>query len=302
MEENFVIGLDCGASHTTVSVWNNGKKIFHKSDLPGMNPDVVSSTEAMERLVPLIKELSVYRNAKWVVGMAGIDNEEEKLEATKWLGDLLNSNGIVYSKYIVFSDIELVLWAGANNGAGIGLIAGTGSNCVGRNEYGEMYKTGGMSHLLSDEGSGFALGWKCLHLVAKMYDGRSLRTPLVEDVFSLYGCNDIVALKNLLVKSENMKVDVARCAKTLLAASDRGEDEAMKICAEESLELVRMVAAVNSGLRSEGQIPVFLSGSVFQNNNYLDLFKSGLEKFAPGQSISLVTPIDGALEFANSVA
>ena len=39
----------------------------------------------------------------------------------------------------------------------------------------------------------------------------------------------------------------------------------MKICADESLELVRMVAAVNLNLRSESPLPVYLAGSLYQN-------------------------------------
>jgi len=301
MEENLVIGLDCGASHTSVCVWKNGENIFSKSDWPGVNPDILDFRTATEKLSPFITELANFRNAKWVVGMAGIDNKSEMTEVNTWFNELLTTSKIQVSKYIVFSDIELVLWAGANRGAGIGIIAGTGSNCLGRNVFGETLKVGGMSHILSDEGGGFSLGWKCLHLVTKMLDGRAERTELATEVMALYGCTDLVGLKNLLVKSENMKVSVARCAKTLLAAADRGEPDAHWICSEESLELVQMVCAINSGLRSDSPLPVFLAGSLFRNDNYLDLFKGGLAKFSPSQEVRLVTPIDGASEFANSV-
>jgi len=301
MGEQIVIGVDSGASHTTIAVWDGDKKIYSKSDFPGVNPDVVDLKHASEALAPAIKELAQYRYAKWVVGMAGVDSREEVIDAINWFRELLVSANITYSKYVIFSDIELVIWAGGLKGAGIGLISGTGSNCLGRNIYGKMHKSGGMSHILADEGSGFALGWKCLHLVTKMIDGRTERTPLVEDVLGLYGSSDIVALKNLLVKSENMKVAVAKSAAALLLASDRGESEAMRLCADESLELVRMVAAVNSRLGDTQGLPVFLAGSLFRNDNYLSLFETGLRRFMPNQEVKRVTPVDGALEFARNV-
>lgn len=301
IERNIVVGLDCGASHTSVSVWKNEENIFSKSDWPGVNPDVVDFRVATEKLSPFIAELASFQNAKWVVGMAGVDNKTEMTEVNSWFNELLVSSKIQVSKYIVFSDIELVLWAGGNRGAGIGIIAGTGSNCLGRNVFGESLKVGGMSHILSDEGGGFSLGWKCLHLVTKMLDGRAERTELAMEVMTLYGCTDLVGLKNLLVKSENMKVIVARSAKTLLAAADRGDADARRICTEESMELVQMVCAINSGLRSDSPLPTFLAGSIFRNANFLDLFKEGLSKFSPSQEVRLVTPIEGALVFANSV-
>lgn len=301
MDERNVIGLDCGASHSSVAVWENNKKVFFRSDLPGVNPDIVDSVEARELLAASINELVVYRNASWVVGMAGLDDKGEVEEANNWFRVLLNLAGITYSKFVVLSDIDLVLWAGDMGGAGIGLIAGTGSNCMGRNKFGQSYKTGGMSHILSDEGAGFSLGWKCLHLVTKMVDGRAERTMLVDEVLELYKCANIIDLKNLLVQSTRLKVLVAKSAETLLAASDRGEEEAMRICAEESTELIRMVSAVNSGVPSEELLPVFLAGSLFRNKNYLDLFEVGLGKYSPSQKVTLVSPIDGALIFANSV-
>lgn len=301
MEENIVIGVDSGASHTKIAVWEGEKKIYSRSDLPGVNPDVVNLKDAIASLTPIMKELAQYRYAKWVVGMAGVDSKEEVLEANNWFRELFATSGVTYSKYVVFSDIELVLWAGGLKGAGIGLISGTGSNCLGRNIYGKTHKVGGMSHILSDEGGGFSLGWKCLHLITKMIDGRTERTPLVEDVLSVYDCSDLVSLKNFLVKNENMKVAVSKCAEVLLRAADRGEEDAIKVCADESLELVRMVAAVNSGLGVEQPLPVFLAGSLFRNDNYLGLFKTGLSRFSPNQEVSLVNPIDGALEFAKFV-
>lgn len=299
--DEFVVGIDCGASHSSMAIWKDGKKVIYKGDLPGVNLDLVDSSEAMERLVPAVKEVSQCGNGKWVVGMAGIDSEEERKEANSWMRELLRLTDIHYSGFVVFSDIDLVLWAGGNNGAGIALIAGTGSNCLGRNKFGETHKAGGMSHILSDEGGGFALGWNCLHLATKMNDGRAEPTELLNEVLATYSVSNIAELKNVLTKDKNMKVLVARSAELLLAAADRGEEEALKICAEQSLELVRMIAAVNAALPTEEILPVFLAGSIFRNKNYLDLFTSGLQKYSPSQKANLVSPIDGCYAFATSV-
>lgn len=290
-----IIGLDCGATHSSLCVWVEEKKVLERHDLPGSNLDLARLKETGDGLVLEFEKLAEYKGAVWIVGMAGLDDRREVAEAEKWLRGILEVS-LPFSGLTVMSDVDLVLWSGSPLGTGIGLIAGTGSNCFGRDNTGVTKKVGGLSHVLSDEGGGFMLGWRCLHLITGMLDGREERSKLADEVLELYGFGRLIDLKNFLVVTPDLKKEVARCAPLLLRASSRGEDAAGRAVAEESAELVRMVATAN--LAFEDIQEVYLSGSIFKDNDYRDQFIVSLHKYFPVQKIRMVTAIDGALSYA----
>lgn len=292
---NTIIGLDCGASHSSMVIWDSSGKVSERHDLPGANLDLINTSETKTLFLQEFEKITQFRDAHWVVGMAGLDSGAEVYEADKWFRNILET-AIPYSGLEVMSDIDLVIWAGSPVGVGIGLIAGTGSNCLGRNSAGVSKKVGGMSHILSDEGAGFSIGWKGLHLVTKMYDGREEKTQLLHEVLSLYNVEDVIALKNFLLATLQMKVQVARTAPLLLDASTRGERAAGKIVAEESLELVRMIGVVNEALGPE-ILPVYLGGSLFDDRDYRDMLAVNLTRYFPQQKVFHVRPIEGALNY-----
>src|SRR5690606_12096698 len=69
-----------------------------------------------------------------------------------------------------------------DDGAGILLIAGTGSSAWARGVDGRTARAGGWGHLLGDEGSGYALGVAALRAVARAHDGRAPSTDLRDAV------------------------------------------------------------------------------------------------------------------------
>ncbi len=292
---NMVIGMDCGASHSVLKVWENGKVVLERHDLPGANFDLINQEKIRTQFLLEFERLSVYREAFIVIGMAGLDDTNEENEADGWFRRLLDTT-ITYSSLKVMSDCELLLWAGSNSGVGIALVAGTGSNCLSRNASGKMNKVGGMSHILSDEGAGFSLGWRCLHLVTKMADGRERSTDLVGEVLSFFNVKNIIELKNYLL-NKDLKIEVAKLAPLLLAASERGEESAGKIVLEESGELVKMIEASNKYFDPE-ILPVFIAGSVFKNYAYREQFVLNLHCIYINQKVSVVNPIDGAWGYA----
>lgn len=290
-----IIGLDCGASHSSLCIWVGEKRVMERHDLPGSNPDLIGLKETGDNFLLEFEKLAEFKDAVWIVGMAGLDDAREVAEAEKWFRGLLEVS-LPYSGLTVMSDVELVIWAGSSVGTGIGLVAGTGSNCFGRDNTGVTKKVGGLSHILSDEGGGFMLGWRCLHLITGMIDGREERTKLPEEVLELYGFGNLIDLKNFLVKSSDLKKEVARCAPLLLRASSRGENAAGRAVSEESVELVRMVTTAN--LSFEEIQEVYISGSVFKDKDYRDQFIINLHKYFPTQKIRMVTAIDGAISYA----
>lgn len=302
-----LIGLDCGASYTKVRIYQANQIIFQKDDYPGINMDLLSSDS-----FTFLKDFQMYVDAQWAIALAGIDSVDEITDAKKIWEKALSSQNINYQLIHIVSDIELILWAGSKEGVGISLIAGTGSNCFGRDSFGHTHKTGGMSHLLSDEGSGYELGSKCLHLITKMADGRLSKTDLLDRILNFYQQETIVDLKNYLLTHPHQKAEIARCATLILDIDSSLIDSATS-------ELALMVKTVNQKLITTNQpvpntpsgepitmnqepitnnsssLPVYLAGSLFKSK----IFTESLKEKLPNVTVSFVTPLDGILNFAN---
>lgn len=292
-----VIGLDCGASHTKIKIWKLNEKIFEKDDWPGMNMDLIKDGIILDKFRSKLHEVVDFDNGLWVIALAGVDSKSEEQEADRWWRKFLTSEGVKFSEVKILSDIDLVIWSGSDKGIGIGLIAGTGSNCLGIDDARNRVKVGGMSHLLSDEGSGFAIGWRGLRLITKMNDGRSPKTKLIKDALELYKVKNVVDLKNLLLESEDIKYDVARLTPVLFAAAEENDQEAMEIIDGEINELVLMVATENRQLSPVKQHSVYLAGSLFKNEYFYNKFMENLHLSYPDQKIERVNPIDGVINY-----
>ena len=298
---NNVIGLDAGATHTKVVVWRLGQKVYEASDWPGMNMDLLQQGQGYEYFRQRLGEVINFEDYIWVLAIAGLDNEVEVNEAQVWWRKFLTANEISFKDIKIISDIDLVVWAGSQKGVGVGLIAGTGSNCLGIDKSKRRCKVGGMSHLLSDEGSGFALGWQVLRIVTKMSDGRLPKTGFFKQVLDLYEVKEVVALKNKLLGSENLKAEVARTSQLLIESAGQGDQLASEVIKREILELVEMVVAVNRQMKEGGILPLFVAGSLFKNQYYFENFLSEIRVVYPEQNIERVNPIDGVLNYVNSL-
>lgn len=295
------IGLDCGATHTKITVWKLGLKVYEKNDWPGMNMDLLEDGSAVEKFKKrLFNELRQFEDYYWVIALSGVDSVKESIEAVSWWKRFLTGNGIKFKDLKIIGDIDLVMWSGSDVGQGIGLIAGTGSNCMGKDRDGKTFKVGGMSHLMSDEGSGFSLGWSCLRLITKMSDGRVPKTKLLPDILNFYNQKSVVDLKNYLLTTQNLKAEIASSAPILLEAVSLGDQEASEIIDREINELVLMVATINRLMSPTNIYPVFVAGSLFANEYFLNKFKENLQLSYPGQEIKTVSPIDGVVNFVNA--
>ena len=293
---NRVLGMDCGATHSRAVIWENGVKLQTVEDLPGINMDLIKDGSLFNLWKNNFGILKSDLETAWVVAMAGLDNQSEVKGAERKLKQILTALGVKFGKLLVMSDIELVLWAGSERGVGIGLIAGTGSNCFGRNIVGTEAKTGGMSHLMADEGSGFALGWKALRLVTKMSDGRLPKTALYKSVLNLYKVETVVDLKNKLLEDGNEKAEIAKCAPLFLRYAKRNKEVAEMVKAE-IMELVGMVVTVNRKLSPTRLMPIYLTGSLFKNKYYRSLFERQLGLLYSNPEVKVVRPLSGVLNF-----
>src|SRR4029453_12414402 len=79
------------------------------------------------------------------------------------------------------------LAAGAPEGWGVALIAGTGSFCWGRDAAGRSARVGGWGFLLGDEGSGYDLAVQALRLATQTADGRAEAHAILRAILDHWG-------------------------------------------------------------------------------------------------------------------
>jgi N-acetylglucosamine kinase-like BadF-type ATPase len=322
-DEQFVLGVDAGGTKTQVVLWRQAvaEKLYEyqvsESDImqsalwqdkfPGINLDAIDTHTAYQRIASILEQASYKarmttarfcETTQVIIGMAGLDTPQDQRRAGLWLQTSWLQLGVKSNLPLLIPDIELALWSANRQGVGIVLIAGTGSNCYGRNYKGEVAKTGGMSHYFSDEGSGFMLGWKALHEVAKMYDGRRETTALLGQVLAAYNVADFASLKNAVINSTDRKKTVAIAAPVVQALAMQGEPGAVALVDSAIADLAEMVETVWKKLDSQ-TLPVFLVGSLFKDEAYRQRLVLRLQELGiPSQYRWIEAPVIGAIQVA----
>lgn len=243
----YYLGIDGGATKTEVSCVSETGEIIGVGLSGPTNLSATLASEARfnleqalaEALREVPKPVQVKRA---VMGLAGFDSSDEGEEARR-VFDTVFSQAQVES-WTVVNDTLIALESGTDNPNAIVLIAGTGSNCYGRNQQGEHAHTGGMDFLLSDEGSGYALGIAVLRAAVKSADGRGQKT-LLEDMVKQYFLIDSIAqLKTKVYNPPMTKREIAQIAKICLDAATQKDAVAMEILAQVIVDLERMVTVV----------------------------------------------------------
>jgi len=317
----YLIGIDAGGSKTKVVVWkseivtqlrNNRasekemlQSAFWQDNFPGINLDAIDTHDAQQRLLSMLETASyacqmstwqLAQESQVIMGMAGLDTLADRRRAELWLQTVLLQLGVTQANFILLPDVELALWSAHPQGIGIVLIAGTGSNCYGRNSRGENAKTGGLSHYFSDEGSGFMLGWEAFHAMAKMYDGRFESTALLGQVLAAYNVADFPSLKSKMVSSTDPKKFIAQAAPVVQALAAQGEPVSRAIVEQATQDLFEMVETVWQKL-AQPNLEIFLVGGVFKDSFYQQLLMIKLQgKGLRAQFRWIENPVVGAVQ------
>jgi glucosamine kinase len=188
-----VLGVDAGGSKTRVLVATAaGEELANVTGAGcAVTPDSIDQcADAIAALVESAlnsAEQTQYKPKVLYVGAAGAGREAEQVSLQAALADRSLAEEVV-----VTNDAEIALTdAFGVEGAGIVLIAGTGSIAYGRSPAGVVARCGGWGLAIGDEGSGAWLGRKALSVVASSADGREPPTALTGAVLTAAQVNDV---------------------------------------------------------------------------------------------------------------
>ena len=258
-------GWDGGGTKTEVCVLDeSGKETARRSFGPlnpnGTDPEVIRET---------VREAVAFMGTQpggadacggLVIGVAGINNRkvsgilEDAIRSTGWKGD-----------YRLTGDHAIAL-AGAIDGHGAILIAGTGAVCFGRDHGGKTFQVGGCGWRIDDGGSGYAIGRDILSAVIRAADQRDSPTALTGTVTAALKLPEGSGIREIITwiyGSETGKKEIAALARLLpeaLAAKDAAARRIAERAAADLAELA-LTGWRKTGMR-DGELA--LTGSILR--------------------------------------
>lgn len=235
-------------------------------------------------------------------GMAGADREAEMEIVQGMIAEY-----VPVSRRFVENDALLVLRAGTKDAVGVGLVAGTGTNCIGRDRYGRRHQIGGMGTISGDVGYAEDLAMRTLGGAWKAFDGRAGPSALTEAIQLDLGVASVEALTSLMVRGELPQPIIKRSVQCLFRCAREGDGLARRIVADTGARMGAAAAAAMRALVLRGSnAVVVLGGAMFQTEGHDLLVQACTKRIADTVSEAHVIvldtePVVGAVLFARDL-
>jgi len=298
----YYLGVDGGASKTAALVTDDqGKPLGDGVAGPSNHLRVGIETAArnIERAVnkALVTADVASREIVWAYcGIAGADHPAHRQE-------IVDSLNIFFPRgnFTIDNDARIALTGAIGFGAGVVVIAGTGSVAFGRNDAGDEARAGGWGPTLGDEGSAYGIARAGLSAVLRTYDGRGPATKMIDILSRNY---ELAAseIPRFVYSTTTHVDDIARYSKLVTEAAEDGDEVAQKILQDAGRELGACVIAVAERLKiADRQIPVAYVGGAFHAGEVLvEPMKKAITARVPKAQIGPPerTPVQGAAMMA----
>jgi len=225
----------------------------------------VGEAEASARLRAMLTEVSATTGidlkdvTRTCIGLAGLSIDAVREWAEREHRDAVGGD------LLLAGDEEIALDSAFRGGPGILIIAGTGSNVVGRAADGAMYHAGGWGPALGDEGSGFWIGQEALRAGFWAHD-RNVATTLLTEIGEFWGTKtlgEIVEMAN-----DRLGPDLPALAPIVARCADAGDELATAVLERAGVELAEQVALVALKMKESGgkrKVDAAYTGSVLEH-------------------------------------
>ncbi len=303
---NLYLGVDGGGTKTHIAVIGNDRQLICEGFAGASNPLRVGVETAVTNIIAAVNSAcdSVNKNRGDIVsatlGLAGVRRADLRQIIHERVVERLGIKRVQ-----VFTDAEIALRGIGVNRAGLVIIAGTGSVCIGQNSKGEKFSAGGWGPLAGDEGGGSGIALNALHKIAKASDGRGRPTILSDIAVDYFRAGRI---ENLSVAIYAPQVDnsrIAGFAQYVGEAAADGDKVALEILREAGFELGTAACAVIKNLKLErAKVPIGKVGSVFKSGKLVtDSLLKTVHTLAPKAFLldQIIVPAHSAAEMAHEM-
>ena len=310
MSRELLLGVDGGGTRTrAVLLQGDGRVIglgeSDSSNFNNMGEDVAAENLRLAALAAFADAGISFSPVKAAfLGLAALKSEVDIARMTA----AAESRELAPAGWIqVKNDLHNALAGGLDGEAGVAVISGTGSNCLGRDPKGNYFNCGGWAWLMDDGGSGFGLSHDALRTAVRMVDGRETPTPLLPAVLDFYGVPHPDCLLERLYNRKWTPAEIASFAPTIMKLAAEGDLAAMGVLRRGAVALAELVSTTAANLEfPEPPRVVLLGGCVRSGAPYQPMVESEIRNSCPG--VRLLEPIHdtvygaalNALVFASS--
>ncbi len=256
----YVVGIDAGGSKAMAQLADAEGKILRQARVPGVNLHLAGAERVEQMLSQVLAELAPPTLAALCLGSAGIGRPRDRRQ----LEEILRRLPLVSCPIRVESDALAALWAGAADGIGIVVVAGTGSIAYGVDGGSQTARAGGWGYLLGDEGSAYWLGHAALRRGIRAADGRGPASSFGERVARRLGLEVPSGLVSWFYDQEQPRQRVAELAPLVEEAAIEGDESAVELLDEAALHLARAARSVAGQLAFSAPFPLILAGGAFR--------------------------------------
>lgn len=221
----FYLGFDAGGTKTDCALADE-TQILARTQNGSIKPLRVSAEEAEANMRTLLKAISrqsavdLKQVSRSCVGTAGV-----RLPQTReWMQQIISRHA--GGEILVCGDETTALDAAFPGEAGVLVIAGTGSNILGRTSQGETFNVGGWGPALGDEGSGYWIGHEGLKTALRGYDLQR-PTMILEKVMRFWSAPTLGDVTN--IGNETPLPDFSLLAPLIVECAEAGDAVALEI-------------------------------------------------------------------------
>lgn len=219
------LGFDAGGTKTDCALANE-TRIMARTQNGSIKPLRVSVAQAEANMRALLDEISrqsgvdLKQVAVSCVGTAGV-----RLPQTKeWMEQIIGR--YAGGEILVCGDEDTALDAVFPGQAGVLVIAGTGSNILGRTSYGETLNVGGWGPAIGDEGSGYWIGHVGLTAALRAHDFQQ-PTMILDRVMKFWSAATLGDIAN--IANEAPMPDFSLLAPVIVECAEAGDAGALEI-------------------------------------------------------------------------
>ena len=265
------LGVDGGGTKTNIALMNSANELLAEGTGGPSNPLRVGVETAVANIAKAIDAacdaggLSRGDIVAATFGLAGVRRQDIRERVRDSFATRFRVR-----KTLVTTDADIALYGTTLGKAGLVVIAGTGSICIGVNDAGEKFIAGGWGPVAGDEGGGRGIAGEALHAVAKASDGRGELTKLSEQAAEYFRASNVENLIGAIYAPQMDNSRIAGFARFVVDTAKNGDKVAVRILNEAGRELGAAAVAVIKKLGlTKKKIPIGCVGSVFNAGELL---------------------------------
>lgn len=281
---NLYLGVDGGGTKTHIVLFDHKAQFVCEGFAGASNPLRVGVENAVSNIIQAITNACDVGNrsrsdiVSATLGLAGV----RRADIRKIVADSFRKR-LTVEKVQVITDAEIALYGTTLGKAGLVVIAGTGSICIGQDENGNSATSGGWGPLAGDEGGGAGIARLALQAIAKASDGRGKPTKLSRVASKYFRTAKTEDLIIAIYSPQTDNAKIAGFAREVVATAQEGDEIALDIINSAGFELGLAADAVIKKLGLQNRkVPIGCVGSIFKAGNILtDSLLETVHKIAP---------------------